>query len=84
MAPRRPFTASVTPPQQAGTPYDSDEGTFAADTPAVLISPVKSRKRRQDIVSKSDEEVWDLTDQEIIGVLLQNLYSLIFADFTKN
>ena|SRR6266487_3266920 len=84
MGPRRAVPASVTPPQQSSTPYDSDDPTFAADTPAVLISPVKARKRRQDIASKSDKDVWNLRDQEIIGVSLYSLYKLIFTDFTKN
>ena len=69
---RRGLSATSTPSQQPGTPYDSDEGAFVADTPAVLISPVKTRKCRQDVFNKSDKEVWELSDEEIIGVWLYN------------
>ena len=81
MAPRRAFPASVTPPQNSSTPYDSDEPAFAVDTPAVLISPVKARKRRQDIVNKSDAEVWHLSDKEIIGMSLFSLCKPVIDGF---
>jgi hypothetical protein len=34
---------------------------------AVLISPVKARAAKRGIANKSDLEVWDLPDSEIIG-----------------
>ena len=37
---------------------------------AVLISPVKARAAKRGIANKSDLEVWDLPDNEIIGARL--------------
>jgi len=35
--------------------------------PAILISPVKARAAKWEIAGKSNSEVWELSDSEIIG-----------------
>ncbi len=35
--------------------------------PAILISPVKARAAKRGIAGKSNSEVWELSDSEIIG-----------------
>ena len=47
---------------------DSDDGNHNEPLAAVLISPVKARAAKRGIANKSDLEVWDLPDSEIIGM----------------
>ena len=44
-----------------------DDGDHNEPLAAVLISPVKARAAKRGITNKSDREVWDLPDSEIIG-----------------
>lgn len=44
-----------------------DDGDHIGPLAAVLISPVKARAAKRGIANKSDLEVWDLPDSEIIG-----------------
>ena len=47
---------------------DSDDDRDLNEPPAaVLISPVKARAAKRGIANKTDLEVWDLPDSEIIG-----------------
>lgn len=45
-----------------------DDGDHTGNIPAVLISPVKARAAERGLANKSDLEIWDLPDSEIIGV----------------
>jgi len=62
----------------SGSDSDSDEQpstlTPAANRPwvPILVSPIKARQTRaaDNIKKMSDEEVWDMTDQEIIGMFI--------------
>jgi hypothetical protein len=53
-----------------GDSESDDDGNHTGNEPlaAVLISPVKARAAKRGIANKSDLEVWDLPDSEIIGV----------------
>jgi hypothetical protein len=68
--PRRPVpaaSAAVTPePAELLFEGDSD-ADVDPDQPAVLISPVKPQAAKQGTASKTDVEVWGLSDNEIIG-----------------
>jgi hypothetical protein len=44
-----------------------DDGDLNEPLAAVLISPVKARAAKRGIANKTDLEVWDLPDSEIIG-----------------
>jgi hypothetical protein len=71
--PRPPRTAAsgAAAPEPAQPLFeDSDSDTPQLDQPAVLISPIKARAARRDTASKTDIEVWDLSDNEIIGEYL--------------
>ena len=68
---RRPaapsFPAAFAPPTApALVPVDSDSDSSQAG-PAVLISPVKARAAKRGIANKSDKDVWNLPDNDIIG-----------------
>jgi len=68
---RRPaapsFPAAFAPPTApALVPADSDSDS-SQDGPAVLISPVKARAAKRGIANKSDKDVWNLPDNDIIG-----------------
>jgi len=43
----------------------------------VLVSPIKAQQKRaaDNIKKMSDDEVWDITDQEIIGMFI--IYKLL-------
>jgi len=61
-----------------GSDSDSDDRpttpTPAVNCPRVpvLVSPIKAWQKRaaENIKKMSDEEVWDMTDQEIIGIFI--------------
>jgi hypothetical protein len=62
----------------SGSDSDLDDQP-ATPTPAVnrprvpvLVSPIKARQKRaaENIKKMSDDEVWDMTDQEIIGIFI--------------
>jgi hypothetical protein len=62
----------------SGSDSDSDDQpttpTPAASRPQVpvLVSPIKARQKRaaDNIKKMSDDEVWDMTDQEIVGMFI--------------
>ena len=82
-APLNPRSQS---PGEIFDPISSDSGSDSGDQPAtptragtrpqipVLVSPIKARQRRaaDNIKKMSDEEVWDMTDHEIIGMFTSN------------
>ena len=65
----RGSTPYATHPQ---TPVaSSDEEDSSVPVAPVQFSPVKQRQRREaniEIANKTDHEVWDLPDNEIIGM----------------
>ena len=68
---RRPAAPSIPaafapPTAPALVPADSDSDSSQAG-PAVLISPVKARAAKRGIANKSDKDVWNLPDNDIIG-----------------
>jgi hypothetical protein len=65
-----PPPRSLSPEEFPKTPTVSDD-----EPPAALISPIKHRqKQAAPVVSRmSDLDVWGMSDQEIIGVLLNYL-----------
>lgn len=74
--PRRAVIPSAIPAVQQLVPLsdgDSDDNMdqLEADQdqpgPAILISPVKARAAKRGIAGKSNSEVWELSDSEIIG-----------------
>ena len=66
-APRQQAGSRPAPARPATPPPPSDQSDEDEDAPAVLISPVKARAAKKNIVSKTDIEVWPLPDAEIIG-----------------
>ena len=48
----------------------------------VLVSPIKARQKRaaENIKKMSDDDVWDMTDQEIIGMFIIINYCTIFNE----
>ena len=68
------------------TPETFDEpSVLPSDTeddapPPALVSPIKRRRGRTQLVSinkKSDAEVWDLSDDQIIGVFTHLTLTLV-------
>jgi len=62
-----------------GQPTTPTQAVGRSQVP-VLMSPIKARQKRaaENIKKMSDDDVWDMTDQEIIGMLM--IYKL-FAQF---
>jgi hypothetical protein len=70
--PRRPAITHAIPavqliPLSDGDSDNNTEDQADQDQPPILISLVKARAPKQGIVNKSNIEVWDLLDIEIIG-----------------
>jgi hypothetical protein len=71
--PRTPvISREATPATQPTTPEPGIDSDDKITTPIIIASPVKRRQRKDadSICTKIDSEVWDLTDEAIIGKLL--------------
>jgi hypothetical protein len=71
--PRTPvISREATPATQPTTPEPGIDSDDEITTPIIIASPVKhcQHKEADGIHTKSDSEVWDLTNEAIISKLL--------------